>query len=185
MIDVGRNGSPDADTQESRTRASYARLPILTWVASGLIIAVPVGISLAIIASGRIPVLTEAAFEAAADSWDANGPQNYDMDILIEGNRAGFVHVEVRNGETVLMRRDGKVPDQKRTWHIWSVEGQFDTVERELEMVTSEAERNSQDSRRWLRCEFDPKFGFVRRFHRAVSGGGTEIYWEVTNFEPR
>jgi hypothetical protein len=37
----------------------------------------------------------------------------------------------------------------------------------------------------WARCEFDPKYGFVRRFHRFATGGGTEVAWRTISFVPK
>jgi hypothetical protein len=36
-----------------------------------------------------------------------------------------------------------------------------------------------------LRCEFDAELGYPRQFHRIVYGGGPEVYWRVTNFQPK
>ena len=36
-----------------------------------------------------------------------------------------------------------------------------------------------------LRGEFHPKFGYPTHFHRIALGGGPEVEWRVTRFEPR
>jgi hypothetical protein len=132
----------------------------------------------------RIPDLSDASFQAAQEKWMQKGPENYDMDIKIEGNQPGVVHIEVRGGEVTKMTRDGRSPRQRRTWDVWTVPGQFEMIERELELAADpEGEMQaSRGTRLWLRCEFDPELGYPRRFHRAVFGGGAEVYWEVTRF---
>jgi hypothetical protein len=108
------------------------------------------------------------------------------MDLEIRGAQPGIVHIEVRNGIATAMTRDGRVPPQ-RTWDVWSVAGQFDMLERELELAEDpehemQAARGTQLT---LRCEFDAKLGYPRRYHRYVSGGGPEVYWRVTRFVAR
>ena len=54
--------------------------------------------------------LTQAAYDAAVERWDKNGPADYDLDIELAGNRPGKIHVEVRSGDVVRMTRDGVEP---------------------------------------------------------------------------
>jgi hypothetical protein len=135
----------------------------------------------------RIPELTPKALEAAQVKWTEVGPAHYVMDIEIGGARPGPVHVEVVDGEVVAMTRDGKAPAQERVWAVWSVPGMFETIERELELAENpEREMNATEGTKlWLRCEFDPQFGYPKVFHRAVRGGGPEVYWKVTKFETK
>lgn len=137
-------------------------------------------------AAQRIPELTGAEFEDAERLWDRTGPKSYEMDLEILRGRPGTVHIEVRNGEITAMTRDGRTP-APHTWRYWSVPGLFETVERELEMAEDPVhEVGAAAGTRWqLRCEFDPAYGFPRRFHRHVSGGGPEVFWRVTSFVPK
>lgn len=137
--------------------------------------------------SQRLPMLTPETLDAAIARWENNGPTGYDADIVIQGNRPGVVHVEVRQGVVTRMIRDGKAPSQERTWSVWSVPGQFDMIERELELADDpEGEMQaSRGTKLWLRCEFDPDYGYPKKFHRAVSGGGPEVYWQVESFLPK
>lgn len=135
----------------------------------------------------RIPELTPKALEVAQAKWAEMGPASYVMDIEIGGERPGPVHVEVVENEVIAMTRDGKTPDQERVWAVWSVPGMFETIERELELAEDPArEMNAKEGTKlWLRCEFDSKYGFPAVFHRAVRGGGPEVYWKVTRFEEK
>jgi hypothetical protein len=133
----------------------------------------------------RLPELTVEHLEAAEKLWAAEGPMSYDLDLVIEGAQPGVVHVEVRDGVTTAMQRDGLAPSQRRVWDVWAVPGMFETIERELQLA--EDPEHEMDASAGasvdLRAEFDPKFGYPARFHRIVFGGGPEVYWRVTSFE--
>ncbi|MGD9721797.1 MAG: DUF6174 domain-containing protein [Pirellulales bacterium] len=148
------------------------------------LVGVAVLVSLAI--ARRPTPLTRAAYEAAAQRWDENGPASYDLDVELGGKRPGKVHVEVRDGEVTRMTRDGVQPSQRRTWYYWSVPGQLDTIEQELEMA--ETPRESYGSPKAagvaLWAEFDPRYGYPRRFDRIVLGADEEVHWNVTGFRP-
>lgn len=136
----------------------------------------------------RIPELTPEAFEDALAKWEQNGPASYTMDIKLSGTRPEDVHIEVTNGVPVAMTRGGNTPDQERVWSVWTVPGMFETIERELELA-DDPEREMQaaeGTKLWLRCKFDPTYGYPAIFHRAIrGGGGPEVYWEVTRFETK
>ena len=134
----------------------------------------------------RIPTLDEARLEAAEELWKKNGPASYDMDIEIGGAQPGTVHVEVRGGRAVAMTRDGRSPPE-RTWEVWTVPGQFETLERELEIAEDPVHEMQEgaSTRLELRCEFDARYGYPRRYQRVVYGGGPQVNWHVTSFEAR
>ena len=156
----------------------------------GLLAIVPaivtVALLLQVFVAQRIPDLTEPRLYAAQVLWEQLGPRSYDMDLEIRGAQPGSVHIEVRDDTVTAMTRDGRSPPQ-RTWDVWSVPGQFDTLEREL--VLAEDPQHEMDvaagTRLQLRCEFDPQFGFPRRYHRYATGGAPEVFWRITRFDPR
>jgi hypothetical protein len=83
------------------------------------------------------------------------------------------------------MIRDGREPSQRRTWDVWTVAGQFDTLYRELELAEN-PEREMQappGTRLRLLAEFDPKLGYPRRYRRIVVGDAPSVTWDVTRFE--
>src|SRR5262249_10304725 len=114
--------------------------------------------------------LTEEAYEAALTRWDKDGPSDYDLDLELLANRPSLIQVEVGGGEIVHMTRDGIEPSQKRTWDVWSVPGQFETIGQELEMAKRPAEsfgtRGAAEVVIW--AEFDPTYGYPRRYDRVV-----------------
>jgi hypothetical protein len=84
------------------------------------------------------------------------------------------------------MTRDGRTPPE-RTWNVWSVPGLFDTLERELELAEDPVhEMNAAPGTQLrLHCDFDPEFGYPRQYQRFTSGGGPEVFWRVTSFQPK
>ena len=161
-------------------------VPVTAFLLVLLVIALLLGV-VYFVFGRRIPELTPERLAEAQAKWARAGPASYTMDIDLGGARPGVVHIEIENGDPIAMTRDGVTPKQERVWGVWSVPGMFDTIERELELAEDPV--NQMDAARgtklWLRCEFDPVYGYPQVFHRAVRGGGPEVYWEVTRFEPK
>jgi hypothetical protein len=134
----------------------------------------------------RLPDLTEATLEAAMKRWEQNGPASYDMDIELRGARPGNVHVEVRAGQVTAHTRDGRIPNES-TWYTWSVPGMFDMLERDIQIASNPQQeiQAPPGSKWWLRCEFDPMFGYPAIYHQVVTGGGPEVFWQVIDFQPK
>jgi hypothetical protein len=134
----------------------------------------------------RLPDLTEDRLAQAEQLWQNAGPQNYDIDVELRGTQPGTVRVQVRGGDVVTMTRNGRIP-QPWTWPYWSVPGMLETLERDLELAADPVhETGAALGTQWrLRCEFDAELGYPRRYHRYVSGGGPEVLWRVTRFEPK
>jgi hypothetical protein len=157
---------------------------------AGLLIAVlglvTVLVVLRVFVAQRIPELTEARLTEAEDRWDRAAVASYDMDIKIGGAQPGLVHIEVRNGEVSAMTRDGRSPPA-RTWIVWTVPGMFETLERELELAQDPVHemQAAAGTELRLRSEFDPQLGYPRKYHRYVTGGGPEVFWQVTRFQPK
>lgn len=190
MSDAERNGAPADENDAVKPGATSRREIPAAWF-WGVLAAVAIVICLTVVGrlifARRLPELTEAALDAAIQRWQENGPDSYDLEIEIEGQRPGIVTVEVRGGVVTRMTRDGQTPSQQRTWSVWAVPGMFDTIERELELAADpEGEMNApKNTRLWLRCQFDAKYGYPAQFHRAVFGGGPEVLWRVTHFEAK
>lgn len=175
------NGASAEPTAERRTSNRVLMLA----VAAALVL-IAVAVLTYVFAAERMPDLTEARLQAAMDQWAENGPSSYTMALELRGAQPGTVHIEVRDGTVVDATRDGREPPP-RTWNVWSVPGQFDTLEREL--VLAEDPQHEMDvaagATLHLRCEFDPQYGFPRRYLRFGTGGVPEVFWRVTAFEPK
>lgn len=134
----------------------------------------------------RLPQLTDSAIQDAERLWEQSRPASYDMRVEISGAQPGAVTVSVRNGAVAAMTRDGRTPPE-RTWDVWTVPGMFETLEREVELAADPVQQMgaATGTQLHLRCEFDARFGYPRRYHRFVNGGGPEVYWQVASFEPQ
>ncbi|HTU23951.1 MAG TPA: DUF6174 domain-containing protein [Pirellulales bacterium] len=134
---------------------------------------------------GGRPRLTQAAYDEAGRRWDERGPKNYNLDVAVTGNRPSQIHVEVRDAQAVHLVRDGREPQQRRTWYYWTVPGMLDTVGLELEKVDDAAAGFSAPpgSQVILRAEFDPTYGYPASYSRVVAGQNLDMGWTVTRFE--
>lgn len=183
-INSGNGGAASSVVGEGPRLARLALTAVLF-----LAVALAVVLGIEVFVAERLPELTPERLSAAEQLWAEKGPQSYDLDVLIEGAQPGVVHVEVRDGVTTDMQRDGRTPHQRRVWDVWSVPGMFDTIERELDLAADpvhEMQANANPNTRLdLHAAFDQQFGYPARFHRIVFGGGPEVYWRVTSFEPR
>jgi hypothetical protein len=169
---------------ENRRRVRPA--PLVLGIVLGLALTLLAILAFAILNRGSLPRLTEADYRAALARWEAHRPADYNLDLEIAGNRPGKVHVEVRAGQVAHMTRDGVEPKQKRTWEYWSVPGMLDTIGEELEMARDPAgsfdDREATQVVMW--AEFDPTYGYPKRYDRVVLGTNFETHWRVTRFEP-
>jgi hypothetical protein len=177
------NGAPDRPLRS--TSMSWRSF----WMTTGgmLISLAALVVFLEYFVAHRLPPLTEATLDAAEKRWAKSAPPSYNLDLEIRGAMPGPVHVEVRNGEVVAMQRNGVTPDQRRVWDVWTVPGQFETLEQEMELAADPVGKinTAADTRLSLQCEFDPRYGFPRQYHRLVYGGGQEVYWRTVKFEPQ
>jgi len=133
-----------------------------------------------------IAPLTGEALEAAQVRWSENGSLSYNLDLQLGGARPASVHVEVRGGRVIdppLI--DGQPVRGKHTWRTWTVEGQFETMQRELELAADPSGQTGAgaDTRVILRASFHPEYGYPLRFRRVVIGGLPEVSWEVVEME--
>jgi hypothetical protein len=186
MISSNSNAnSPGADQGPVRpaqsSRHSLGK-GVLVGLGAALAVAVVVGIARHRHAPPR---LTVADYESAVERWKRNGPASYDLDLELGGKRPGNVHVEVRAGQVVHITRDGVEPSQKRTWDYWSVPGQLETIGEELEMAAQPARSfgAAGASEVVIWAEFDPRYGYARKYDRVVLGADIEVHWRVTRFE--
>lgn len=181
--------NPDTSNGNSGQASAGTRLlsrTLLAVIVLACVLAATLAVNV-IVARGRMPELTVESLDAAENLWDAKGPASYDLDLVIEGAQPGVVHMEVRHGETTAMQRDGITPRQRRVWDVWSVPGMFDTIERELDLAADPQHEMdlAAGSRSQLRAEFDATYGYPARFQRIMFGGGPEVYWRVTRFQPK
>ncbi len=181
---------PGENGPQKKMRGGWRSHSLFLGTALGLVatmVAVLVAsILVSMVARHHIPRLTRADYDAAVRRWEEHGPKDYDLDLELAGNRPGKIHVEVRQRQVVHMTRDGFEPTQKRTWDYWSVPGQFDTLEEEMHMAENPAAsfqaRGASQMVMW--AEFDPDWGYPRKYDRVVLGADYEVHWTITRFQP-
>jgi hypothetical protein len=175
----------EATPGSSSDKPSDVRTIAAVLVGAVLVVAAVI-VVVRLFAAERMTVLTVASLDEAERLWQSAGPSSYDIDIELRGAQPGAIQAQVRNGEVTALTRDGRTP-QPRTWRYWSVPGLFETLERELVLAEDpEHEARAAAGTQWhVRCEFDPQFGYPRRYHRFVTPGGPEVFWHVTRFETR
>jgi hypothetical protein len=183
LMDSNGNGPPDGVSSDG-TRHAARRIAFV--LASAALATACVVLALQYFFAERLPEMTEATLQAAIERWKEHGPASYDMEIDLRGAQPGRVHVEVRNKEVTAQTRNGRVPG-RWTWDTWSVPGLFDTLGQDLQTAENpEQEIQAAPDTKWrLRCEFDPNLGIPLRYHRLVTGGGPEVYWQVIEFQSK
>jgi len=159
-----------------------------------LVLGALLGVFVTLMAAGAIlfiqardttPVLSSTSLKEARARWQADGPASYDLDLVVGGNRPGNIHVQVRSGQVTALTRDGRTPPQRRTWQYWSVPGQFEMLDDEIENA-AEPERHYQvpaGSQVLLRAAFDPRLGYPLKFSRVVVDKPLNVSWETVGFE--
>jgi hypothetical protein len=105
--------------------------------------------------------------------------------VEVTGSQPGAYRVLVADGEAQEAFRNGQPLQQHRTFETWSVPGMFSTIEADLTRQQGKASAGVSPARMTLRAEFDPEFGYPRKYRRIEWGQGIEVHWEVEKFEPR
>lgn len=91
-----RDDPPDKLKREQRKR------PVMLRVGLGLGGAALMTLAYFVITTRQhAPRLTRAEYVGAVERWDQNGPDDYDLDLELLGNRPGKICVEVRGGEEI------------------------------------------------------------------------------------
>lgn len=134
---------------------------------------------------GRMAPLLSQDLKTAENRWRQSGPANYEIEVKLDGRRPGVFRVVVENGEPAQVTLDGIAP-RRHAWNVWTVPGQFDTLWQELANAESPEKGFGAPPGATVvqRVEFDPVWGFPRRYWRSVLGTALDISWEVTHFEP-
>jgi hypothetical protein len=172
-----RRGDSTAAMEDTRVSTRSILLGLLCAVVA--IVGILAGLKLFL--GERAPDLTQETLQAALEKWQAQGPASYDLDVEIGGAQPGVAHVEIHNGAVTVATRDGLPLDD---WNKdeWSIPSQFEMLEREFEFQEDpQTEMGAPPGAKlWLRCEFDPKLGYPRRFLRHATGGAPSASWRNT-----
>lgn len=131
-----------------------------------------------------LPPLSRERFDAALARWQANGPENYDIEISVSGPQAGTYRAEVRLGEATALFHDGVKLTRQRVFPTWSVPGMFGTIRRDLENVEAVESGTATEStpQLELRAQFHSEYGYPEEYHRHQWGTNVDVTWQVTEF---
>lgn len=150
----------------------------------GIAAVILVGLPAGLLVYARKPMepLAAETLDAARARWASVGPAEYEMEFEMMGGR---YRVHVRRGRVLELTRNGDPTTSNRPGDF-TVEGIFDTLERELEVLHSPSNPFGGDrSTTFLRVHFHPTLGYVQRYLRAVGGTGRSSAIDVTRFVPR
>ena len=136
---------------------------------------------LRLFASG-LPKITPDDLAAATERWEKSGLRNYRLTIVKSGRQTGEVKIEVRDGVAVGGTNNGVELKELRTREPWTVPGMFATLETDFDNAAHAAEKFG-GAEVVMRCEFDAKYGYPRRYLHQILGTYGDLSWEVTEFE--
>jgi hypothetical protein len=173
-----------ADVTMARRRRPMRASAMALGAACGIMIAIVAILLVLFLRRGpTVPVITRDDLALAEKKWEAEKPAGYDMDITIGGRQPGVVHIEVRSGTVTKMTRDGVTPSQPRTWEYWTVPEQFETIRQDFDSSeTVGGFGAAPGSETILKADFDPHYGYPKRYQRFVLGTDLAVEWDVTRF---
>jgi hypothetical protein len=142
------------------------------------------GLLLFLLGRDTTPFLTRPAFEEAFRKWKADGTADYDLELLLEGDRAApqRFKLAVRGGQVVRFEENGRLEARARAGEGYSVAGLFDVIDRELEMRSGPPSPGAP-ARATLRARFDPERGYPTAFER-IAPKGMSRFLRVERFAP-
>lgn len=142
----------------------------------------------------RLPPVTREKWQEARQKWEDKRPTSFRITVEVTGPRAATYDVTVRRGRVVEATRDGHRLPKGETW---TPRGMFGTIERDLEtleMLDDPAFADRALPQIKISGQFDPQWGFPRRYRRLQWGYRQEygkraanqtidMTWRVTRFE--
>ncbi len=123
--------------------------------------------------------LTIERIDAARRAWKTLGVRDYDTVYDIAG---GIVEARVRADRVVSLTRDGLKATSHRL-DDFTVEGMFDTLEREIELANDPSQPFGGGAQTTLlRVRFNRECGYMERYLRAVGGTGRSQTMQLIEF---
>jgi hypothetical protein len=155
-----RPGHPRQDSPGEASSPSLAwprRRPRWLLTGAAVLLGAAVWLAVSLLQSDATPPLTEEAFESARRLWAAQELGDYDLERIDHVDRAAGQNyrVVVRSRAVVELRLNGTRLEPNGSY---SVEGLFETMERELEMLAQGVARERRNAR--LLASFHPTLGF-------------------------
>ncbi|MEX2176040.1 MAG: DUF6174 domain-containing protein [Pirellulaceae bacterium] len=171
--------------EPERAFADRGARRVVLWTLAGLALGACLTIVvLRVLHRDSVPTLTPDLFHAARQRWKANEPADYDLEVRVTGSQPAVYRVEVRGGQAQAAWRNGQPLKQRRTFGTWSVPGMFGTIGRDVEAIERRAagRADPRAPELTLRAEFDPRYGYPRRYQRIEWSSPVEVSWEVVEF---
>lgn len=164
-----------------RTRSGLSRRATIGVVALAAVVIV--GFALLRMGRSGLPEIKPTDLDAARERWAGAAVENYDIAITLAGRQSGEIKVQVRGGRPTAMTRNGVQPKQERTWEPWTVPGMFDTIDVDFDNRKDAREKFGVEPESVkIRCEFDPEFGYPKRYLHQTFGRQQDLEWTVTEF---
>ena len=139
-----------------------------------------VGVGFLILVREPTAELTRENLEEAREKWEVSGVSDYRLAMLVRG---ATYEIRVVDGVVVSLIRDGVAATSHRPAD-YAVDGWFDTLERELELLEGPDNPFGGDrTTSFLRVRFHPRWGYVERYVRAIGGSGRSSELQVIAFE--
>ena len=152
------------------------------WIGAGVLVA---GVVAGPMLIGRTEPVTRERLTAARQQWAAAKLADYDMELDSSGAQTGRYHVEVRGGTLTHITRNGQPADPAQG-HYWTVEGLFDTIEEEVDLIEHPSSGSfSQGRQAWLRMRCHPTLGYPLRYIRQVPGTTLGVEMRVRSLEAK
>lgn len=139
-----------------------------------------IGAVVAIWAFSRSRDLTLERLQEARARWEKTRPKSYKIKYakIVRGlSRPEVISVHVKDGKVYAVERDHDFIDAARA-HYYTVDGIFNDLEAFLE------QKQRDWWRTFLQADFDPHYGYPKRYVRRVIWGGPRVEVKVLSFEP-
>ena len=138
-------------------------------------------------ACSGLPTLTPGVLTQSEEKWNTHKPPFYRLVVEMSGDRVetGRFEVEVRNGQTVSLRRNGLVI-RPNAGQDYSIDGLFRMLEQELSLAEKPATVGAPEGYSvYTNAKFDDTTGRLVRYRRIVGGTSNSIEVNVLEYEAR
>ncbi len=152
-----------------------------------LVVAGGIAAGVALWMRDRTPLLTAAALDEAQARWLMRAPEDYDLALRVQNDRAAPIlySVTVRQGSVVEFKASEGSGAQASTAQgaYYAIAGLFEILRRELELKEGPPVAGAPAGA-VLRADFDPEMGYPRVFKR-LAGQGASSFIHVERLTPR
>lgn len=152
------------------------------WLAGcggALLALVCAGLYWAYLFRGGLPTVTAAELAAARARWEASRPAGYDLELRVVTSDTATYVTKVRGGVIASVQRNGHDVPQ-RSWDAWDVGGLFAVID--IDLTKCAGGPGEPAGNLVLRGEFDPQYGYPRKYQRIQLNPSSEVLVEAVGF---